>query len=104
MSALGVISLTTITSASAQTYKTGESGKTTIDITAKKGSASTKTRHKPMDLMMLIDNSGSTLFKDSDAMQRMTFATSLFILQWNTDGVIYCSISSSSSYMRSSKS
>ena len=72
MSALGVISLTTITSASAQTYKTGESGKTTIDITAKKGSASTKTRHKPMDLMMLIDNSGSTLFKDSDAMQRMT--------------------------------
>ena len=72
MSVLGAISLTTIASASAQTYKTGESGKTTIDITAKKGSASTKTRHKPMDLMMLIDNSGSTLFKDSDAMQRMT--------------------------------
>ena len=58
---LGAVTLASLVqSASAETYQSGQEGKSTLDFTAKSTTTtSTKTGHEPMDLIQIVDLSGS---------------------------------------------
>ena len=58
---LGAVTLASLVqTASAETYQSGQEGKTTLDFTAKSTTTtSTKTGHEPMDLIQIVDLSGS---------------------------------------------
>lgn len=70
----GVMSLASLTQmASADTYQSGQTGQSALDFTAKSTTTTTtKTGHEPMDLIQIVDLSGS--LSDGEFKSRFGYA------------------------------